>query len=163
MSPGPRITDLPRPVNSVAFSADGSLLAAGSDDGTVRLWNMSTGAPVGEPMSGHLGPVYGVAFSPVGSLLASSGEDGTVRFWDPASSLEVGGPLQAEPSAAVSMKFSPDAQHLVTVGADGKAQVFDAVWDMRQACDLAAPFVSREQLTPYLPADWSIKGCALGN
>ena len=36
---------------------DGPMLASGGEDGTVRRWNATTGAPVGDPMTGHTGPV----------------------------------------------------------------------------------------------------------
>jgi len=44
-------------VNSVAFSPDGKTLASGSDDGTVRLWDVASRQPVGGPLTGHTGGV----------------------------------------------------------------------------------------------------------
>jgi len=60
------------PVPSVAFSPDGSLLAYGSDDRTIRLWDVQTRQQVGEPLRGHSNFVFSVAFSPDGWWLASA-------------------------------------------------------------------------------------------
>ena len=57
------------PVYSVAFSPDGSRLASGSDDQTVRVWNIATGQ-VEQTLEGHSATVWSVAFSPDGSRLA---------------------------------------------------------------------------------------------
>jgi WD40 repeat protein len=68
-------------VQAVAFSPDGRLLASGSDDHTVRLWDPTTGATV-QTLEGHSDSVQAVAFSPDGRLLASGSDDRTVRLWD---------------------------------------------------------------------------------
>jgi hypothetical protein len=73
---------LPLSCTSVAFSPNGKLLASGSGDTTVRLWNIEMQAPLGEPLTGHESDVSSVAFSPNSKLLASGSYDGTVMMWD---------------------------------------------------------------------------------
>ena len=68
-------------VQAVAFSPDGQLVASGSDDRTVRLWDARTGT-LQRTLEGHSGSVQAVAFSPDGQLVASGSGDGTVRLWD---------------------------------------------------------------------------------
>src|SRR2546421_9543280 len=71
-------------VNSAMFSPDGSKLASASDDGTVRVWNVTTGQAE-RTFEGHTDWVNSVVFSPDGSKLASASRDRTVRVWSVAT------------------------------------------------------------------------------
>ena len=66
-------------VGSVAFSTNGSLLASGSGDKSIRLWNPATGEHI-RTLEGHTDAVRWVAFSADGSLLASRSYDNTIRL-----------------------------------------------------------------------------------
>ena len=73
-------------VSSVSFSSDGKILASGSDDGTVKFWDVETES-VSYYLSGHTslpsGPsVQPVSFAPDGKTLASGSKDGVVGLWD---------------------------------------------------------------------------------
>jgi WD40 repeat protein len=66
----------------VAFSADGHTLASGSDEPTVRLWDVQSHKELVTPLAAHNGAVNSVAFSPDGRTLASASTDGTLRLWN---------------------------------------------------------------------------------
>lgn len=81
-----RINDQGQP-DRLAWSPDGSRLAASYAAGTIQVWNMDSEVgftddqPPKQLIEAHTGSVVGLAWSPDGSRLASSAEDQTVRIW----------------------------------------------------------------------------------
>ena len=75
-------------VNSVAVSPDGSWAASGSDDKTVKIWNLETGE-CRATLTGHTGAVNCVAIRPDGKRIVSASSDRTVRVWDTCSGKEL--------------------------------------------------------------------------
>jgi WD40 repeat protein len=69
-------------VASLAFSADGMVLATGGAAGVIRLWDPLTGDEVRLSLRGHTDAVEEVAFAHVGRLLATASCDGTACLWD---------------------------------------------------------------------------------
>jgi WD40 repeat protein len=69
-------------VQSVAFSPDGTHIVSGSDDKTIRIWDMKTGEEVVEPFKGHTGSVRSVAFSPDGTRIVAGSHDRAIQILD---------------------------------------------------------------------------------
>ncbi len=68
-------------VNSVAYSPDGELLASGSSDQTVKLWDPASGTLL-HTLTGHTDRVCSIGFSPDGTMIASSSLDTTIKLWN---------------------------------------------------------------------------------
>ncbi len=119
--------DTGQPIQSLALSADASLLASGSYDGRVQLWDTASGAPIGEPLLAEEFSVNDLAFSPDGSVLASANSDDTVRLWNVSTGEPVGDPLIGHSDDVYSVAFSPDGALLASGGNDNSIRLWDPV------------------------------------
>ncbi|MYD59788.1 MAG: hypothetical protein F4W91_01985 [Gemmatimonadetes bacterium] len=101
-------------IYSVAFSPDGTMLASGSNDQMVKLWNMDKGENIATFHTAR--SVSSVAFSPDGKILASgSGEwDGTVKLWDVTTGRNIATLLGRYTGFIYSVAFSPDGTMLAS-------------------------------------------------
>ncbi|MGD0067999.1 MAG: TIR domain-containing protein [Streptosporangiaceae bacterium] len=111
-----------RPVSAVAFSPDG-WLACGTDDGTVRLWDLATGTVL-TTLTGHRGAVHEMAFSRDGRRVATGAGNGIVRLWDPGSGTEQT-VLTGHDRQVWAVAFSPDGRWLASAGEDWTVRLWD--------------------------------------
>ncbi|MEG3983143.1 CHAT domain-containing protein [Microcoleus sp. T3B2] len=101
-------------VTSIAISPDGKRIASGSWDKTIRLWDATTGQPLGQPLKGHKAGVTSVAISPNGKLIVSGSSDKTIRLWDATIGQPVGKPLEGHEESISSVAFSPDGKRIAS-------------------------------------------------
>ncbi|KAG9070327.1 hypothetical protein KI688_009664 [Linnemannia hyalina] len=116
----------PEMIYDVAFSADGNQVATGCEDGSVRLWDRSTGA-AGLVLKGHSGAVKIVAYSTCGRRIASCDHRNIVRLWDlydtEQQCILVGD--GDNNNCIIDLKFSPTGHQLAVCSEDGKVRLFD--------------------------------------
>jgi WD40 repeat protein/tRNA A-37 threonylcarbamoyl transferase component Bud32 len=116
---------------AVAFNRDGTLLASGATDGTVRLWDTATWREIA--VLAHGSNVHGVAFSPNGTRLVSACADNSIRLWDVGTHQEVAN-LRGHGAYVHQAAFSPDGTRLVSASGDRTLRI----WDTLSAHDRAA-------------------------
>lgn len=157
---GPPLEEHSGPIVGVAFSPDGQILASGSMDNTILLWDTSTvlsaGAasrkPLGPPLEGHTGWVMSVAFSPDGHTLASGSADNTIRLWDVSTALNtgvaagkpLGPPLKGHAAQVWNVIFNPTdgGNTLISGAADGTI----IVWDTSTQEPLGPPLINGTEM-----------------
>src|SRR5262249_7253022 len=115
---------------------DGRLLAAGGQDGTIRLWEPTTDKPVRTFENGRAQWVHDprgishwidhLAFAPDGRTLISHGEDGSVRFWDVARGRETWRLKPPEGRGSASFTYSSDGRTLALWEKDATIRILDA-------------------------------------
>ncbi|KIK59176.1 hypothetical protein GYMLUDRAFT_170091, partial [Collybiopsis luxurians FD-317 M1] len=113
-------------LNSVVYSSDGTRIACGSDDRTVRIWDATTGTQIVDPLCGHDDCVQSVAFSPDGTRIVSGSLDRTVRIWDAITGTQIGDFLHGHNDSVWSVAFSPDGTRIVSGSRDRTVRIWDA-------------------------------------
>ena len=106
-------------VRSLAFSQDGTLLVSGSEDQTVKLWDIQTGGLI-KPLS-YTEWIYSVAISPDNATIVSGGYDGTVYIWDVQTVKSHS--VRIHKDRVLAIRFSPaNPQQVISSSYDGAVQ-----------------------------------------
>ncbi|MFJ5725008.1 hypothetical protein ACIQCZ_34590, partial [Streptomyces sp. NPDC093149] len=123
----------------------------GDWDGTVRVWDLTTSLPIGEPLTGHTGGVEAVATAVVDGrpIAVTGGWDRTVRVWDLTTGQQVGEPLTGHTDRVVAV---------ATGVVEGRPVAVTGGWDETvRVWDLA----TGQQVTDFLPFPASVSAVAM--
>jgi len=109
-------------VTSVAFSPDGKLALSGSEDNSLKLWDVSTGREL-RTFNGHSFLVESVAFSPDGKLALSGSWDNSLKLWDVSTGRELR-TFNGHSSQVISVAFSPDGKLALSGSVDNSLKLW---------------------------------------
>ncbi len=112
-------------VDSVIYSPDGRYLASGSQDKTIKIWEVATGKQL-LTLTGHSDQVLSVIYSPDGRYLASGSQDKTIKIWEVATGKELR-TLTGHSDRVRSVVYSPDGRYLASGSWDKTIKVWDVV------------------------------------
>ena len=118
-------------IGSVIFSPDGETLISGGQDGTVLIWDVSTGKhktltdqEVDTELNTHSNPKMVLIFNSDGNKLATGDKNGIIRLWD-VSTWKEEQTLEGHVNAITSIDFSPDNRSIASTGKDGTVRLWD--------------------------------------
>jgi len=113
-------------VRSVVYSPDGRLLASGSADGTVRIWNTLTGEETMAPLQSGDGEVTCVAFAHDGQRVFSGTKGHNVHIWSARTGRTVMAPLRGHSESVWALALSPDGRLVASGSWDKSIRLWDA-------------------------------------
>lgn len=109
----------------LAISADGNRALSGSDDDSVRLWDLSAGKEL-KRFDGHEENVNSVCFSPSSNTGMSASGDSSVRIWDLDSGAQLK-KLVGHGNIVLACAYSPSGNKAVSCGYDGTVRIWDVL------------------------------------
>jgi len=112
-------------VSSVSYSSDGRLLASGSEDGSVRIWNTQMGEEAMSPLRSGDGNVLSVDFSPNGKWVAFGTISGAVWVWNVTPGQQSRRKLSGHSGVVNSVAFSSDSSRLASASDDTTTRLWN--------------------------------------
>jgi WD40 repeat protein len=112
-------------IRGFCFSGDGRRIVSGSEDGTVRVWDVAEGREL-VCFQGHEGEVFCVGFSPDGKRVVSGGVDRTVRVWDIKLGRQLACLVVPDPGVCAS-RYASEQNEQLTEGVSGVAFAADGM------------------------------------
>lgn len=136
---------------SIAFSPDGLLLGAGTEDGHVVLWDARNGKQLGSPIKVATGAIDPISFSPNGRLLAAASGDQTTTLWDVASRKRLGNSFPVEQGVVTVPVFEPNGNLMIDYLSDAAEWPTDLQTLERFACRAAGRDLTAAEWNDLLP------------
>jgi WD40 repeat protein len=136
---------------SIAFSPDSHLLAAGTEDGKVVLWDLAAGSPAGAPVDVATGPVEAISFSPDGRLFVASSDDGRATLWNPRTHKRLADAFPEEENSVPVARFTSRGDVVIENVRNTSRWPIDPQSWARFACRVAGRDLTRDEWTDLLP------------
>ena len=105
-------------VTAIAYSPGGKVIASGSYDGTVRLWDALSGAETSSPLKSNSGAVISVAYTSGGDRLVVGTRNGYVMAWDTTTGRLILPPLHLHTDDVNAVAVSPDGRTIASASDD---------------------------------------------
>ena len=141
----------------VAWSTDGTLLAAASDDQVVLVWEIDDRRLVAE-LTPHPAGATDVGFLGRGRTVATTSRDGSVQLFDVTLARRIGTSATGHSATAWRLAVFPDRTRFATSSEDGSVQLWDAL-HLGRACERADGAFDAEQQRRYLGEGEGALGC----
>ncbi len=135
-------------------SGDGRLLLTGGQTGSVRLFELETGHPLGPPLTGLTGSTDTADLSPDGTMVVGADTAGDVLLWNRSTGTVIGGPFPGPPDGAyLAASFTPDGRRVIVMSDSGSGWSWDvdpSDWATR-ACAIAGRSLTLEEWREFVP------------
>ena len=112
------------PISSLSLSQDGKILASGSQDNTIKIWDVA-GEKLIRTLKGHTAPVWSVVLSHDGKTLVSGSQDNTIKIWDVETGT-VRHTLTEHNDVVYSVALSPDERTIASGSQDFTVKLWNA-------------------------------------